>query len=79
MQLYFPAYSFKDFISICSKYLSRYEGVSEVMAEYIGQQTWNLLDKDLRTARGMARQMREPAFSEVDRIIGYRRKYAKDY
>ena len=78
-RLYFSSYSFADFIAICSKYLFRYEGVSEEMAEYIGQQTWNLLDKDVRTARGIARQVREPIFSDVDRIVRFRRKYAKDF
>ena len=48
------------------------------MAEYIGRQTWNLLDKDVRTARGIARQVKEPVFSDVDRIVRFRKKYAKD-
>ncbi len=78
-RLYFQSYSFADFIAICRGYLSGYEGVSEEMAEYIGRQTWNLLDKDVRTARGIARQVREPVFSDVDRIVRFRKKYAKDF
>ena len=77
IKLYFPAYYFRDFIAIYRQYPSQFEGVSAEIAEYIGTQICNLLDKDLKTARGIARQMREPAFSEVDRIVGFRRKYAK--
>ena len=76
-KLYFSSYSFADFITICGKYLSAYEGVSEELAEYIGRQTWNLLDKDIRTARGIARQIREPVSTDVDRIVNFRKKYAK--
>ena len=76
-KLYFHPYSFEDFISICSGYLSRYEDVSSDIAEYIGKQTWHQLDKDVRTARGVARRLREMTTTDVDRIVRFLRKYSK--
>ncbi len=77
-KLYFPSYSFDDFITTCKGYLSRYEGVPDEIAEYIGNQTWNLLDKDVRTARGIARQIRVHTDFDVDRVISIRKKYARN-
>lgn len=77
-KLYFPPYTFQDFITICSGYLSRYENISDTLAKYIGTQTWNLLDKDVRTARGVARRLREATTADVDRAVRFLRKYAKE-
>lgn len=63
---------------MCRGYLSRYEDISDTIAKYIGTQTWNLLDKDVRTARGIARRLREPTTADVDRVVGFLRRYAKE-
>jgi Holliday junction DNA helicase RuvB len=76
-KLYFSAYSLEDFISVCKGYLSRHEDVPEALAEYIGEQTWHQLDRDVRTARGIAKRLRQPTTTEVDRIVGFLRKYAR--
>lgn len=76
-KLYFPPYTFQDFITICRGYLSRYENISDTVAEYIGTLTWNLLDKDVRTARGVARRLREATTADVDRVVRFLRKYSK--
>jgi len=76
-KLYFAPYSFEDFVSVCRGYLSRYEHVSEDIAEYIGVQTWQHLDKDVRTARGIARRLRESSASDVDRVVRFLKKYQK--
>jgi Holliday junction DNA helicase RuvB len=76
-KLYFPQYSFEEFVSVCRGYLPRYEKVPEDIAEYIGVQTWQHLDKDLRTARGIARRLRESSFSDVDRVVRFLKKYQK--
>jgi len=75
--LYFHPYSFEDFIDICRGYLSRYEDVPEEIAGYIGEQTWHQLDKDVRTARGIARRLREATTADVDRVIRFLSKYSK--
>jgi SpoVK/Ycf46/Vps4 family AAA+-type ATPase len=77
-KLYFHPYSFEDFIAICRGYLSRYENVSDDIAEYIGKQTWHQLDKDVRTARGVARRLREATTVDVDRVVRFLRKYSKN-
>lgn len=76
-KLYFHPYSFNDFVAICGGYLSRYENVPSHIAEYIGKQTWYQLDRDIRTARGIARKLREATPAEVDRVVGFLRKYRK--
>ena len=76
-KLYFPPYSFEEFVSVCRGYLSRYENVPEDIAEYIGAQTWQHLDKDVRTARGIARRLRESSAKDVDRVVCFLRKYRK--
>jgi Holliday junction DNA helicase RuvB len=76
-KLYFSPYSFEDFISVCKGYLSRYENVPDDLTEYIGQQTWQQLDKDVRTARGIARRLRENTINDVDRVVKFLKKYAK--
>jgi Holliday junction DNA helicase RuvB len=76
-KLYFHPYSFNDFVAICEGYLSRYENVPSHIAEYIGKQTWYQLDRDIRTARGIARKLREATPAEVDRVVGFLRKYRK--
>ncbi len=76
-KLYFHPYCFEDFIAICRGYLSRYENVSSEIAEYIGKQTWHQLDKDVRTARGVARRLREMTPADVDRIVRFMRKYSR--
>ncbi len=76
-KLYFPPYSFEEFVSVCRGYLSRYENVPEDIAEYIGTQTWQHLDKDERAARGIARRLRESSTNDVDRVVDFLRKYRK--
>jgi len=76
-KLYFTTYSFEEFVSVCKGYLSRYENIPDGLAEYIGQQTWRQLDKDVRTARGIARRLRENTTDDVDREIKFLEKYAK--
>lgn len=76
-KLYFPPYSFDDFVSVCKGYLSRYENVPDAVAGYIGVQSWQQLDRDVRTARGIARRLRGSTTDEVDRVVRFLRKYAK--
>jgi Holliday junction DNA helicase RuvB len=76
-KLYFPPYSFEEFVSVCQGYLSRYENAPEDIAEYIGTQTWQHLDKDVRTARGIARRLREASTNDVDRVVRFLRKYQR--
>lgn len=44
-------------------YLSRYENIQGALAEHIGRQTWEQLNRDVRTARGIARRLREPSIT----------------
>jgi len=76
-KLYFSPYSFEEFVSVCRGYLSRYENVPNGLAEYIGIKTWRQLDKDLRTARGISRRLRENTTDDVDRVVRFLMKYAK--
>jgi len=76
-KLYFSPYSFEEFVSVCRGYLSRYENVPRVLAEYIGIETWQQLDKDVRTARGIARRLRENTTDDVNRVVRFLMKYAK--
>ena len=76
-KLYFHPYSFDDFIAICGGYLSRYENVPGDIAEYIGKQTWHRLDKDVRTARGIARRLRDNTTDDVDRVAAFLCRYGK--
>jgi len=77
-KLYFHPYSFENFIAVCRGYLSRYENVPGDIAEYIGKQTWHQLDRDVRTARGVARRLRENTVADVDRVVRFLRKYSKN-
>ena len=76
-KLYFHPYSFEDFIAICRGYLSRYENTPANIAEYIGEQVWHQLDKDVRTVRGIARRLREATTTDVDRVVRFLRKYSR--
>jgi Holliday junction DNA helicase RuvB len=76
-KLYFQPYSLEEFLSICRGYLSRYENTPEDIAEYIGIQTWQHLDRDVRTARGITRRLRESSTNDVDRVVGFLMKYRK--
>jgi len=76
-KLYFSPYSFEEFISVCAGYLTRYENIPGDVAECIGKQTWQQLDKDVRTARGVARRLREATTVDVDRVLRFLRKYSK--
>jgi len=77
-KLYFSPYSFEEFVSVCAGYLTRYENIPGDIAEYIGKQTWQQLDKDVRTARGVARRLREATTIDVDRVVRFLRKYSKN-
>lgn len=74
-KLHFHPYAYEEFVSICRGYLYKYEGVPEDIAEYIGIQTWEHLDKDVRTARGIAWKLREPSAGDVDRLVRFYKKY----
>lgn len=76
-KLYFQQYPFEEFVSVCRGYLSRYEDVPEDIAKYIGIQTWQHLNKDVRTARGIARRLRKSSTSDVDRVVHFLKKYQK--
>jgi len=76
-KLYFHPYSFEEFIDICEGYLSKYENIPTDIAKYIGNQTWHQLDRDVRTARGIARRLREVTNAEVDRAVRFMKKYSK--
>ena len=76
-KLYFHPYSFEDFIAICRGYLSRYEMVPTDIAEYISKQVWHELDRDVRTARGVARRLREATTADVDKVVRFLTKYSK--
>jgi len=76
-KLHFPPYSLEEFISVCRGYLSRYENIPEDIAEYIGKQTWYQLDKDVRTARGIVRRLRQTTPADVDRVVRFLKKYSK--
>lgn len=76
-KLYFSPYSFEEFASVCRGYLSRYENAPEDIAEYIGIQTWQHLDRDVRTARGIVRRLRENKIEDVDRVVRFLKKYSK--
>jgi predicted AAA+ superfamily ATPase len=75
--LYFKPYSKDEFMNVCQSYLSRYEGVPLDIGSLIAEQTWFQLNRDVRTARGVARRLREHTAAEVYRIVGFLRKYAK--
>jgi Holliday junction DNA helicase RuvB len=76
-KLYFQPYTFEEFVSVCRGYLSRYDNVPENISEYIGVQTWQHLDRDVRTARGIARRLRESSTNDVDRVVSFLSKYRK--
>ena len=76
-KLHFPPYSPEDFVSVCRGYLTKYEDVPQHVAEYIGKETWQQLDKDVRTARGVTRRLREKTTEDVDRVVRFLRKYGK--
>ena len=75
--LYFKPYSMGEFLSVCEAYLSRYEGIPTDIASAVAQETWSQLDRDVRTARGVARRLREHTRAEVLRTVGFLRKYSK--
>ena len=75
--LYFKPYSKEEFLSVCEAYLSRYEGIPTDVASAVAQETWSQLDRDVRTARGVARRLREHTRAEVLRTVGFLRKYSK--
>lgn len=76
-RLYFRPYSFEEFIAICTGYLPGYENTPADIAEYIGRETWYQLDKDVRTARGIARRLRKATKADVDRVVQFLNKYSK--
>jgi Holliday junction DNA helicase RuvB len=76
-KLYFPPYTFEQFVTVCRGYLSRYENVPDDLAAHIGKETWQQLDKDVRTARGIARRLRENTPDDVDRVVRFLKKYGR--
>ena len=76
-RLYFNPYTVDEFIDICREYLSRYEDVPADTAVYIGESTWHKLDRDVRTARGIARRLRQNTREDVDRVVAFLFRYSK--
>lgn len=75
--LYFKPYSKGEFLSVCEAYLSRHEGIPTEIASLIGEDTWCKLDRDVRTARGVARRLREHTPAEILRVVQFLRKYSR--
>jgi hypothetical protein len=69
--LYFKPYSKEEFLNVCQSYLSRYERVPTDIGSLIAEQTWHQLDRDVRTARGVARRLREHCSAVFVHIKGF--------
>jgi len=77
MEINFRPYEREGFIEICRRWLAREEGVSEELAAYIGEQTWERLGKDVRRAREVARLLQERTKEDADQRIGFLLRYSK--
>ena len=75
-QLFFKPYGESEFIHVCREYLSKNEGMPVDIAEHIGKAAW-LLTRDIRTARGISRMVKEPTREEVNRVAQFLYKYSK--
>ncbi len=77
MKLYLKPYTAEEFFEVCSGYLSRFEGVQDqTIVQRIAHATW-AADRDVRTARGIARRLREQTITEVDRVVAFMRRYSR--
>ena len=74
---YFKPYSVEEFLTVCKAYLSRYEGIPTNVASTIAHETWTQLDGDVRTARGVAKRLREHTPTEVKRVVEFLGKYSR--
>lgn len=75
-RFYLKPYRKEQFIEICKNYLSNFEGIDEELAEYIGEKVWNELDRDIRTARSIARLCNNNK-EQIDFVIKTLKKYGK--
>ena len=64
-----------EFLEVCRRLLSEREGLDEDLALEIGQATWDQLGRDVRTARSLARMLKEPTLEEVKRWTAFLKKY----
>lgn len=76
LKLYFPPYSAEDFAKVCTGYLEKFERLPRELAEHIAGIVWGL-DQDVRSARGIARRLREPSIQDADRVASFMRKYSR--
>ncbi len=74
LRLYLPEYSYKQFIDICINYLTKEENLDRETAEMIAQKAWEL-DRDVRTARHIARLVKSP--EDVDKVFQILERYRK--
>ena len=75
-KFYLKPYTKNQFLQICKNYLSRFEEVTEETAEYIGNIVWEELDRDIRTARSIARVCKDNK-EQIDFIVNTLKKYKK--
>ena len=68
-------YDEADFLEVCRRLLSEREGLDEDLALEVGQATWDHLGRDVRTARSLARMLKEPTLQEVQRWTAFLKKY----
>jgi MoxR-like ATPase len=68
-------YDEPEFLEVCRRLLSEREQLSEELALAIGRAAWDQLGRDVRTARSLARMLKEPTLAEVQRWTDFLRKY----
>ncbi len=73
--LHFTPYTEDDFEDICISYLTKREDTPLPIAMEIADQTWNKLDRDIRTARSIARLAKTRA--DVAKVIRILKQYQK--
>jgi len=74
---YFHPYAEEEFIRVCQGYLVTREGLQPELSRYVGKVVYNELDNDIRTARGIAKRLRESSMKEVDRVVLLMKKYQR--
>ncbi|MCD6421956.1 minichromosome maintenance protein MCM [bacterium] len=76
--LYFSPYSRDEYISICEKYLSKYENLEPDLARYLAERVYDEFhERDVRFARGIARALREKTREAIDRELEFIKKYRR--
>ena len=74
LRLYLPEYSYDQFIDICVNYITNEENLNRDVAEIIAQKAWEL-DRDVRTARHIARLVSNP--EDVEKVFRILERYRK--